>query len=44
MTAEDRRGKGDGEQIVNVDGNVDDDSPVPNKHDINRMIKSPGPR
>lgn len=35
MTAEDRRGEGDGdgEQIDNVDGNVDEDSPIPNKLD-----------
>ena len=35
VTAEVRRGEGDGdgEKIVNVDGNVDEDSPIPNKLD-----------
>ena len=45
-TAGDRRGEGvvSGEQIVNVDGNVDEDSPIPNKLDSSRLIKGPGPR
>ena len=32
------------EQIDNDDGNVNEDSAIPNKLDSNKIIKSPGPR